>query len=343
MRKLLVIIFSFASSIVFAQKQVEKLETDEDVLKFVKDYFKDDNEHNWKDFHFANGTEWKNVYNLSKTVSDSIQANMHFSKWFTEDVNQDGKLDLIVTGDISDPNAPESNFTLLVFVSQKNRSYNVYNMEHSEEANFPLYANAILIGKKSIPGLRIVNWSPNINRPSNAEYPYFVDSVAFSNNYFLNYNTHPDALRIKSITYTQAGSIGNLSKLVLLNMDENRQATWRWTSYNGKDSSTLKGRVTVDVYSKLLALINYTNFSQLPSQLLSQNNDASANTIYFTVEYSNGTIKRLTDRSGFTSYSLSAVYGWCDGLVEDIQQQLQARQNNYNQMSSWGMDDGWGF
>ncbi|PZP44004.1 MAG: hypothetical protein DI598_15000 [Pseudopedobacter saltans] len=322
-RKLLIVIFSFSSSILLAQKQVEKLHSDEDAVKFVKDYFlKSDNpDYSWKNFQLVDGDEWKGLYNLSQNIIDSI-SKQPAHKWQTADFNFDKKEDLVVAGKkIIGGNVV---YSMSIFLSDSNGGYKWVPVVPEEYQNYPYYFSLLMFPKIAVPGLRLVKWFPDINNQSSNGNPYSIDTIGFAQEYLVNYNSHPDSAIFKDVKFESLNFDGQRTIVELSDLDKGTSSPFRVVVYNKPgDSTVANGKITMDIYAQLLSTINYSGFKNLPDQF--QANVNTPQTFILDVNYADGTKKKVTDYSAGGTYTLEAIYQWFGWLLDYTNQSIQQR------------------
>lgn len=307
-----------------AQKKIEKLESDDDVVKFVKIYFanKENPDPTWKNFQLVDGNEWQGLYNLSQKMSDSLTA-LKVVKWQVIDFNFDKKQDLIVSGKI--PHGSNNEFVLLAFLSNEDGDYDVKSLVPSEYQTFPYYFSLMSLPKINVPGIRIVKWFPDINNESPNGYPFTVDTLGFAQEYLVNFNPRPDSALFKTVKFESLNYDGKRTIVTIDHLDRGNSSPFTIIYYGNKpnDSTVINGKITMELYAQLLSTINYSGFKELPNQY--QSNSNWPQTYILDVTYADGTTKRVHDYSGGGTYTLSAIYSWYDWLIDYSNQSLQQR------------------
>lgn len=306
-----------------AQKRIEKLENDADVVKFVKDYFlKFDNpDYSWKSFQLVDGNEWKGLYNLSKSVDDSL-SKVPVNKWQTTDFNFDKKLDLVVCGKTINGGNPI--YSLMVFISNENGGYDMKSVVPDEYQSYPYYFSLMVLPKIQLAGIRLVKWFPDVNNESQSGYPFTIDTLGFAHEYLVNYNAHPDSAIFKTVKFESLNYDGKRIIVTISDLEKGLSSPFTVASYNkGNDSTIVHGKITMDLYAQLLSTINYSGFKELPNQF--QANVNTPQTFVLDVNYTDGTRKKVQDFSAGGTYTLSAVYQWFAWLVDYTSQSVDQR------------------
>lgn len=315
----------------FAQKKIEKLNTDEDVLKFVRNFFisGDNPDYSWKNFEFVDGNEWRGLYNINKRVEDSLSL-IPVSKWKKADFNFDNRQDLIVSGKKILGN--NVSYFILLFLSNEQGDYQVISVVPEEYENYPYYFSILTLPKIEVPGIRIVKWFPEINNESNNGLPFTVDTLGFAKEYLVNYNAHPDSALFKKVKFESMDLDGSRTVVEINDLDKGKTSPIIITKYKtSKDSSVVHGKITMDYYAQLLATINYSGFKELPHQF--QSNFNAPQTFILDVYYEDGSHKRVEDFSGGGTYTLSAIYNWYADILNQLNASIQKRRNEWADLS----------
>ncbi len=302
------------SNIGQAQRRVEKLKSDESVMKFVKSFFSSMEKPDpaWNNFQLVDGMEWKGLYNLNSRVEDSL-SQVKVKKWETADFNFDKKLDLVVCGKI--PRNGTNQYVLLAIITNENGDYDVKSLVPEEYQTYPYYFSLTILPKVGVPAVRLVKWFPDINNESPNGYPFTVDTLGFAQEYLVNYNSKPDSAVFKKVQFDYLQSDG---KRAIVNIDKLNTGTtspFKVVIYNKyRDSTVIDGKITLDIYAELLSLINYAGFKELPDYY--QTNTSNNGTYVLDILYGDGTKKKLTDYAGGGTYSLAAIYTWLAWLID---------------------------
>lgn len=308
----------------WAQKKVEKLETDADVTKFVKNYFNDNFENPdpiWKRFELVNGEEWHGLYNLNRQLEDSL-SKIKANQWQTVDLNFDQKQDLVVCGKLPKGNGNE--YVLLAFISNEDGGYEAKSLVPEEYQTYPYYFSLMVLPKIGVPAIRLVKWFPDVNNESLNGYPFSVDTLAFAREYLVNYNARPDSALFKDIKFEALNYNGTRTIVAIDNLDKGIAAPFTIVSYNKPNDSTIvHGKITMAIYSELLSLVNYSGFQTIPNQY--QSNTSNAQTFVLDVHYGDDSRKKVTDYAGGGTYTLAAIYSWFDWLINYSNQSLMMR------------------
>ncbi|MFT4205297.1 MAG: hypothetical protein QM610_15440 [Chitinophagaceae bacterium] len=314
-----------------AQKKIDKLQSDDDVVGFVKNFFlygRDNPDPRWKTFQLVDGDEWQGLYNLSQQAEDSL-AQLKVNKWQTIDFNLDKKTDLIVCGKL--PHGATNQYVLIVFLSNDDGGYDEKSLVSDEYASYPYYFSLMLLPKVGVPGIRLVKWFPDINNQSRDGLPFSVDTLGFAKTYLVNYNGTPDSALFKKVRFESSNYNGNRTVVKIENLDKGTKAQFQVVTYRkANDSTSVKGKITMDIYAELLSLINYSGFKEMPD--VYQSNTNWPQTYTLDVTYSDGSIKKLQDFSGGGRYSLSAIYSWFDWLIGYTDQSLEQRRYEQSQI-----------
>jgi|GEM_PF-5512287 len=328
-----VFVLLFFSKTVLAQKRIEKLESDDDVVKFVKAYFLNTDEPDpiWRDFQLVDGSEWKGLYNLNQSLEDSL-SKLQVNKWQTVDFNQDKKLDLVVCGKL--PHGASGNeYILLAFISNEDGDYNFRSLVPEEYQTYPYYFSIMILPKINVPGIRLVKWFPDINNESPNGHPFTVDTLGFAQEYLVNYNADPDSAVFKNVRFESLNYDGKKTIVTIENLDKGTVSPFTIVSYDkGNDSTVVNGKITMEYYAQLLSSINYSGFKKMPNQF--QSNTNGAQTFILNVDYADGSSKKLEDYSGNGTYTLAAIYSWYAWLIDYSNTSLQQRRSQRNRTRS---------
>ncbi|PZP44005.1 MAG: hypothetical protein DI598_15005 [Pseudopedobacter saltans] len=322
--KLTLTIFSFfLLSFSLAQKKVENLSSDKDVVKFVYNFFNKDNEEDlsWKSFQLIDGREWFGSYNLNKSLQDSL-LNLDVYKWQKVDFNFDGKLDLIVCGKRMLLRNQE--YFLMAFLSESSNDpyeddiqysgvYDLKSLIIKGSSSYPYYFS-LIDSKERTPLIRITRWDFGIeNNSISMDSPFIVDTICFLDNYIINYSKEKDTSLFNKIKFESKNIDGKKIKVVIDCMNNTDTSVLEIIRYDSEvDSSVLLGKITKYYYNGLMKLINYGGVNLIHNKDKIDNGLAGNKLSMYS---SDGTYKEINDISGYRTYSLSAIYGWFGWLL----------------------------
>ncbi|PZP44003.1 MAG: hypothetical protein DI598_14995 [Pseudopedobacter saltans] len=295
----------------FAQKKVEKLKSDADVVKFAKSYFHDfDDTDHWKYFKLVTGDEWKGIYNIGKHLEDSLQNNLKYIGWVKTDLNNDKKEDLIISGYFEYKNQPDREYDVFVFQSDINGQYMLKRLKVSDQENYPIYLSELIFGgskKKTV--LRLIDWAPNV--AMNSTLPFTQDSVFSFGKFYINYNSQPLNEWITTVDFRINRDAGLYSKISLSEMDSIAAGEINMSYLINNSWQKIKGIIYPDVYVLLDELVNYC-FS--PSDLENSLTGNIMDKYYADIKFLNGREVSLSSFAARNRYTFDAICTWMKDL-----------------------------
>ncbi|MGF7229871.1 hypothetical protein [Arachidicoccus sp.] len=337
---LLIVIFFLFGLTAFSQLKVSEVESDSAALRLVKEVnYSKTQAPQWHHFYLTQGDEWNAYYNLTKKQQGEISETNHYLKWVKEDINNDGKEDLIVNGYIARKPGDWSTatFKVIVFLSQPGNLYIEQDLLDSHSAKYPAYFNINTIdGKKYII---LYRWRVALSE-KNKDLPITIDTLTYKNpiDAFVNYYKELRQPDIAKVQYKVLDDFaGSYHEGVLENDGKKKVDLSIYTKQStDKSPQLLKAKLSKNLWMQLDTLVRsvpekdykLNHPPQLTKDLL-----PTALTIF----YSDGSKVRIINYGDATSYTLSAIDQLFESIIQNTFDQMVQRRQYVNEM----MENNW--
>jgi len=341
----LLLITLLTSGVIRAQKQsIDQLDSDMDVLKFVKEMNYDAKRApQWKFFYLTEGNEWQSYFNFSDQQKATYQGQNQAPKWIKTDLNEDGKTDLVISGYIAKRprDWATATFKVLVFLSQPGKGYVEANIIPAKTEKFPTYFDQININGKNY--LKINHW---LSQGTPAGLPFSSDTTYYSAYWdsFLNY--HQKGLRKSAITHINYKAMeDNLGSYHALDIDlisgKKTNMEIQVKSAKQKEPDINRARLAQPLWVHMDTLIRssyVTGVKKADTTICSHDFNSEELPIYLTVTYADGHTETIQDYNTGASYSMMTIYNCMENIIQNVFAQLQRRQELMSSMISGALD-----
>lgn len=327
------IILILAASDGFAQTAIAQINSDSDVISFIRqqNYSKDAPQ--WNHFYLTDGTEWNNYFNLNAQQNSLAGGFSNLKSWQKTDINNDGKTDLVVSGYIARQPGDWTTavFKVLVFLqTNKKNNYDKINLLTDDVDRFPAYFDMFTLNGKNF--IRLF-YSQNDNAQK-ASQPFTTDTLQYNSfvKNFIGYcgSLYPEA--VQKIDYYVKDATSDAYHRVTI---EKKQDGKCFIAYAAKDagsanieSHTLK--IRNDYFQSLDSLVR--QYTVEGNEIVIGNDDdtSTVSPVITTITYNDGSRKVIKDCGNTNNYTLLAIYQ----TMEDAMQTAINKIENRNEF--WG-------
>lgn len=311
----------------FAQMSIGQINSDSDIIVFIRqqNYSKDAPQ--WNHFYLTNGTEWHNYFNLNVRQNELTGRLVNLQSWKKADINNDGKMDLIVSGYIASQPGDWSTavFKVLVFLATgKKNNYDKLNLLTDDIDRYPAYFEIITLNDRNLMQLC---YSKNMNA-SKDEQPISVDTLQYNSfvKNFINYSNKPYPKAIQKVDYLVKDATSEAYHCVTL---EKKQSGKCFVTYFAKDAGsnsiethTLK--IRNDYFQSLDSLVRQYTVEN-SEIVISNEDDTSSSPVVTTIVYNDGSRKIIRDYGGVNNYTLLAIYQVMENSMQTVVNKIENR------------------
>ncbi|WCT14001.1 DUF6438 domain-containing protein [Mucilaginibacter jinjuensis] len=278
------------SKVLFANT-IDSLKTDKEVEIFINKAYKDSGQKSYQSM-----TVMPTDSLIKKLDCNGIAKKWNIKNWEKADFNKDGLTDIIVTV------RWYHNFDVYAVIDKGNNAFSLFRLskDPSEDCELakPAFINKqpvlLFYSVKQDPGKRAYDY---INRPQ-------MDTLVFKYGNFIERNLKLANYKVKSIRVKASGCDGTCPVFEL------RIYETAGASYFADDYSTQKGdfetKIAADKFAEIMGLANYLSAKKLKNKYAVNWTDAP--TVEFTFEFTDGSVKEITDYGMQGTFGLSQLY-----------------------------------
>lgn len=289
MKKGLLIIFIFTSTLVFAN-QIDNLDSSKDVEEFAKKVYPKFTKYKWSKFKIISTEKVK------EKISCKDEYDLFGMKnWEKIDITNDGLTDLILTvywGRI---------FYSYAIVDTGNNNFKIYRLSKNVFDNCELFKP---IKKNDLNYLKI-----HIKKQEEVglmEYEELIikDTLIFKFQEFIELNKNPINYKIREIEFQTSGCYGtcpvfNFKLNYKGNNEFNGQA---YIKHEGKS----EGKIPVKLFNQIHELLEYIEVNKLKDNYSVAWTDDQTSTL--SIRFDDNSVKKIKDYGMIGTFGLMAVY-----------------------------------
>ena len=318
---------------------VEQVSSDSTALRFIREENYDAKKApQWKFFYLTTGKEWQSYFNFSQQEVSELSSSLSPKRWFKEDLNEDGKEDLVVSGYIAKRPGDwaTATFKILVYLSKPGKGYVGYNLLTDEADKYPAYVSQLHIDDKNY--LKLNEWAVESDRRNQ---PFTSDTVYYSPYWETYLNYHHQGLRqaeIKGVSYKVMEDREGSYHEVNIDLESTKKTNMEVITKNAQDKEPDINRVRLApaLWTRMDTLIRssyVTGRTKGDTTVVHHDPLSDLLPVYLTVHYKDGHSETVQDYGMGANYSQMTIYSCMENIIQNVFAQLQRRMELLNGVS----------
>ncbi len=326
MQKIVFLLFVLVSSSVFAQTDIDKVNSDSAAMDlFKKHIIRGNAKSNFNDFKLVSGTEWVDFYNFNDNQKNQLLSKYKYLKWAKIDLNKDKKEDLILSGYLSKTVGYSNHYRTFIFLTNPDNTIQPLKFN----SNVPFYFR--LIEMDTATYIETSRWTNDLYKKVE-DIPLRIDTVTFQPalQALIDYERQVPVSSIKKVTYKETYDPQNfLVATVTNNGARNGDFSISLTQQKEPRPVINNAKISTDLMQDFLDITSRLKKYELieANPVLLNDNEVKKT---LEVEYIDGTRQFFEDNTGAMSYTLSAVYNWFSYSISNVYEQIAERENYNN-------------
>jgi hypothetical protein len=289
MKKGLLIIFIFTSTLVFAN-QIDSLNSSKDVEEFAKKVYPKFTKFKWSEFKIISTEKVK------EKISCKVEYDLlEMKNWEKIDITNDGLTDLILTAYWG------TTLYSYAIVDKGNNGFKIYmlskNVFDNCELFKPIKKNGLNYLKKYIKKQEEIGLM---------EYEKLIikDTLVFKFQEFIELNKNPTNYKIKEIEFQTSGCYGTCP---IFNLKINHKGN---AKFNGQAYIKHKGKserkIPIKLFSQIQELLEFIEVKKLKDNYSVTWTDDQTSTL--TIRFNDNSVKKIRDYGMIGTFGLMAAY-----------------------------------